>query len=109
MLDQVGPELLRNFKSFGNFYGLAGFYRSIRKFGRVIQFTKSGVAGSGVVPGIGAFGSSYIQAFKNFDGKVGYQFFHHHTQSSAHNSSPDQDYAWFGNEFFIALRHSKIK
>ena len=48
------PKLARYFKLLGNAHGAVGFHHAVF-LRRVVQFSKSGMAGAGVVPAVGGF------------------------------------------------------
>ncbi len=102
-LHQMRPELPGLLERFHNFYGLADVDGTVFGFGRVIQFTEGRVARTGVVPGIGAFGSSAVEPFINADSKVGLEFFEHHAEGRAHDACANQDNvgAFFGCTFMF--------
>src|SRR5690606_2777836 len=72
LFEQIGPELLGFFELSVDADRLLNVDRAIRRFRRVVQFTEASVAGTCVVPRVGAFNGSRVHKFNNFklDGRV---------------------------------------
>src|SRR6201988_4271123 len=64
---QISPQLTREIKLGVDLQSLGNVNAAVGSLGRVIQFTKSSVAGAGIVPRIRALLSLASQDFMDFD------------------------------------------
>ncbi|KAG1086843.1 hypothetical protein G6F40_013854 [Rhizopus arrhizus] len=83
------PELARDLELLGNVDGAFDVDRAIGHFGGVVQFGKAGVAGTRIVPAIGAFQCHAVQTFEELDVPVRLQFLQVGGQGDAHDAGAD--------------------
>src|SRR5450830_401149 len=88
----IGPELLGNLELLVDLNGFLGFHVAVGRFWRVVQFHERGVAGTGVVHCVRAFGRNRIEALIHGNGQRWIQFLEHAAQGSAHGARANQQH-----------------
>ena len=89
--DQVGPELTGKIILGIDLQCLRDVDAAVSLFGRVVQFTERGMAGSGIVPSVGTFLCLAAQHLMNLDFELGVKLFEDGGECHAHNAGADQD------------------
>jgi hypothetical protein len=90
LLHLIGPELLRNLELLVDFHGFLGFDMAVGCFRRVVQFSKAGMAGTGIIHRIRAFGANRIETLVHLNIQLGLQFLEHRAQGGTHDTGADQ-------------------
>ncbi|MNZ89055.1 hypothetical protein D3C78_1079580 [compost metagenome] len=88
----IRPELTRDFKRLVHHHGFADINAAVFFFWGVVHFGEGGVAGTGVIPAVGAFFRYAIHAFIHVDGPVWLQLMQVSPQSGAHDAPADQNH-----------------
>ena len=88
--DQIAPELAREIEFDIDGERLRDIDAAVAALGRVVEFAQSGVAGPGIVPGVGAFQRRAFQRLENLDAERRFEFLEEHGQGGAHDAGTDQ-------------------
>ena len=88
---QVGPELAGELELFVDEQCLGRADRTVFGCGGVVELTEGGVAGSGVVPRVGAFEAGLVQPLEQGDGPVRFQLLDERPERGAHDAAANQD------------------
>ncbi|MNF82358.1 hypothetical protein D3C84_646610 [compost metagenome] len=94
LLDLVGPELLGDLELLVDPDRLADVDLAVGAFAGVVQFAEGGVAGTGVVPGVGAFFGDLVQALVDIDRPGRFQLIEVSPQTCTHDAAADQQYIY---------------
>jgi hypothetical protein len=89
-LHQVGPELAGELELFVDQQRLGGIHRAVLGRGGVVKLAQCGVAGPGVVPGVGAFQARLVQTLKQGDGPVRLELLDERPEGGAHDAAANQ-------------------
>ncbi|MNQ40420.1 hypothetical protein D3C85_540710 [compost metagenome] len=99
ILDLPGPELTGDLEGFIDFNGLGDLDVAVLVLRRVVQFGQGGVAGTGVVPAVGAFQGDAIETLDHFHRHARLEFIEPDAQCRTHDAATDQqdiDFLGFG-------------
>jgi len=102
---QVGPELLRDFELGVDQHGLLDVDRAVFAVRGVVQLAKARVAGTGVVPRVGAFDGSGFLQLDDFQLDIGIEFLEQYRQGRTHDAGSHQHHI---HCFAIVLRHQRV-
>jgi len=89
------PELAGDLEGFVDFDGLGDVDVAVFVFRGVVQLGQRGVAGTGVVPAVGAFFGDAVQALDHFHRPARLQLVQPHGQGGAHDAAADQQHIDF--------------
>ncbi|MNH29110.1 hypothetical protein D3C79_893200 [compost metagenome] len=89
------PELTGDLEGLVDFDGLGDVDVAVLVFRGVVQLGQRGVAGTGVVPAVGAFFGHAIQALDHFHRPAWLQLVQPHGQGRAHDAAADQQHIYF--------------
>ena len=92
LLDLVGPELLGDLELLVDAHRLADVHRTVSRFAGVVQLAERRVAGTGVVPGVGAFLGHLVHALVHVDGPIRLQLVEVGPQACTHDAAADQQH-----------------
>ena len=99
---QVRPELLGDLELGVDLHGLLDVDRAVRRLRRVVQLAEAGMAGTRVVPRVGALDGARRTQLGDLQLEARVQFLEQHRQGGAHDAGADQQHI---HSFVIDLRH----
>ena len=94
LIHQIGPKLSRQIELHVDVQRLGNVDASISALGRVVQLAIRGVAGAGVVPGIGALQRGTAKRLEHLDLEPGLELLQKHSQRGAHDPGADEGDIW---------------
>ena len=89
LLDQIGPELQADFEGGIDREGLTGVDAAVCLLGRVVELAVGRVAGTGIVPAIGAFTGNMVKTFDHTDLEARVQLLENHPEGGTHRAGAD--------------------
>ncbi|MNY34876.1 hypothetical protein D3C86_1692480 [compost metagenome] len=92
LLDLVGPELLGNLEVLVDGHGLADVDAAVGGLRRVVELAECRMAGTGIVPGVGAFLGDLVQALVDINRPARFQLVEVSPQARAHDAATDQQH-----------------
>ena len=88
--DQVRPELARDLELLVDLHGARDVDGAVGELGRVVELAEGGVAGAGVVPGVGALEGDIGEPLEDGDGPGRFQLLEQRSEGRAHDPAADQ-------------------
>jgi hypothetical protein len=91
LLHQIGPELSRQVELHIDSQRLGNVDASIAALRRVVQLAIRGMAGAGIVPGVGALQGRTAERLEHHDVERRFELLQAHRQRGAHDPGADED------------------
>ena len=91
LADQITPELAGEIELDIDLERFRDVDAAIAALRRIVEFAQRGVAGAGIVPGVGAFQRRPFQHFENLDAQRWLEFLKKNRERGTHDAGADQD------------------